>query len=125
MKRTILLLSLAATGCGTQSGPPAAAAAAGAQARCIDLQQVIARHASPPSGVVFEMSGGVTYRNDLVGGCPGVERANGNSIVQTESQSTTLCANDTVRVYDPVEAQATGSQSFAKCRLGIFTVVPR
>jgi hypothetical protein len=125
MKRTIVLLSLATAACRTQSAPPAAAVAAGTQTRCIDLHQVIARHAQPPSSVVFEMSGGVTYRTDLVGGCPGVARANGSEIVQTESQSTTLCANDTIRVYDPVEAKATGAQSFAKCRVGMFTAVPR
>jgi hypothetical protein len=122
MNRTIVLLSLAAASCGTQSAPPPAAPiAAGVQTRCIDLQQVIARHAQPPSSILFEMSGGVTYRNDLVGGCPGVARATGSEIVQTESQSTTLCANDTVRVYDPVEAKATGAGSFAQCRLGVFT----
>lgn len=125
MKRAILVLFLITAGCGAKSAPPVAALAAGAQTRCIDLHQVIARRAQPPSSVVFEMSGGVTYRNDLVGGCPGAARANGNTIVQTESQSTTLCANDSVRVYDPVEARATGAQSFAKCRLGVFTAVPR
>jgi hypothetical protein len=126
MKRAIVLLCLAATSCGTQSAPPPARPiAAGAQVRCIDLQQVIARHPQPPSSIVFEMSGGVTYRNDLVGACPGVARATGSAIVQTESQSTTLCANDTVRVYDPVEAKATGAGSFPKCRLGVFTSVPR
>jgi hypothetical protein len=125
MKRAIVLLFLAAGACGTQAASPLAAIPAGAQTRCIDLQQVIARHAQPPSSVVFEMSGGVIYRNDLVGGCPGVARATGSEIVQTESQSTTLCANDTIRVYDPVEAKATGAGSFAKCRVGLFTAVPR
>jgi len=125
MKRAIVWLSLAAGACGTQSAPPVAVVPAGAQTRCIDLQQVIARHVQPPSSVIFEMSGGVTYRNDLVGACPGAARANGSEIVQTETQSTTLCANDTIRVYDPVEAKATGAQSFAKCRVGMFTTVPR
>ena len=125
MKRAIVLLSLAACSCGIRNGPPVAAVAVGAQTRCIDLQHLIARHAQPPSSVVFEMSGGVTYRNDLVGGCPGVARADGSEIVQTETQSTTLCANDTIRVYDPVEAKATGAASFAKCRVGMFTAVPR
>jgi len=125
MKRAIALLSLAAGACGTQSAPLVEVVPAAAQTRCIDLQQVIARHVQQPSSVVFEMSGGTTYRNDLVGACPGAARANGSEIIQTETQSTTLCANDTIRVYDPVEAKATGSQSFAKCRVGMFTTVPR
>jgi hypothetical protein len=125
MKRGIILLSLAAGACGTQGASPVPGVPAGVQTRCIDLQQVIARHAQPPSSVVFEMSGGATYRNDLVGGCPGVARATGAEIVQTETQSTMLCANDTIRVYDPVEAKATGTGSFAQCRVGMFTAVPR
>ena len=58
-------------------------------------------------------------------GCPGAARATGSEIIQTESQSTQLCADDNVRIYDPVEAQAAGPGSFARCRLGVFTAVPR
>jgi hypothetical protein len=121
----MVLLCLAGTGCGTQTAPPVAPIAVGAQTRCIDLQQVISRHVVPPSSVLFEMSGGVTYRNDLVSACPGAVRANGSEIIQTESQGTRLCVDDSVRIYDPVEAKATGAGSFPKCRLGVFTAVPR
>jgi len=126
MKRTIFLLLLAGTGCGTQTAqPPAGPQAVGSQVRCIDLQHVIGRRVLAPASVLFDMSGGMTYRNDLVGGCPGAARATGSEIIQTESQSPQLCADDNVRIYDPVEAQATGPGSFAKCRLGVFTAVPR
>jgi hypothetical protein len=73
--------------------------------------------------VLFEMSGGITYRTDLVGGCPSAARADANSIVQTESQGTQLCENDHIRIYDPVEARATGSGAFPQCRVGRFTAV--
>ena len=56
---------------------------------------------------------------------PGAERANGSEIIQTETQSTRLCRNDHIRIYDPVEARATGPGSFAMCRVGSFTAVPR
>ncbi|HEX4736520.1 MAG TPA: hypothetical protein VH331_03055 [Allosphingosinicella sp.] len=89
--------------------------------RCIDPHQIVARHAEKPNAVVFEMAGGITYRNDLIGACPGAARATGASIVQIEATSGNLCANDHVRVYDPVEARGTGA---AMCRLGTFTPIP-
>jgi hypothetical protein len=92
---------------------------------CIDPHQIIARHPAPPRSVVFEMLGGTRYRNDLIGACPGVERATNASIVQIEAGGTRLCSNDSIRVYDPVEARGVGARAFARCRLGIFTPVPR
>jgi hypothetical protein len=125
MKSRILLLSFALAGCNAQPpGPPPAALTAGARTNCIDLKQVIAKHALAPNSVLFEMNGGISYRNDLQGVCPGIARANGSEIIQTESQSAQLCVNDSIRVYDPIEAKATGAHSFAKCRLGAFTAVP-
>ena len=117
----IALASLAA--CTAQPPPPPPVAAQGAQVSCIDPKQVVARHVQPPSSVFFEMSGGITYRTDLVGGCPGAARANASTIVQTESQGTHLCRDDHIRLYDPVEAQATGARSFPACRVGVFTAV--
>jgi hypothetical protein len=96
-----------------------------AQLNCIDLTQVTARRVIPPSAVLFDMAGNVSYRSELVGGCPGAARANGSEIIQTESQSTQLCRNDHIRIYDPVEAKATGGGSFAMCRVGGFTPVPK
>jgi hypothetical protein len=125
MNSRILLLSLGLAGCSAQPpGPPPAAVALGARTSCIDLKQVIAKHPIAPNSVVFELAGPISYRNDLQGECPGLLRANASQIIQTESQSPQLCVNDTIRVYDPVEATATGARSFAKCRLGYFTVVP-
>jgi hypothetical protein len=124
MKPTIAILGLSVAACSAQPPPPPPAGPLGAQVSCIDLKQVVARHVLPPDSVLFEMSGGITYRTDLVGGCPSAARADANSIVQTESQGTQLCQNDHIRIYDPVEAKATGSGAFPQCRVGRFIAVP-
>lgn len=90
--------------------------------RCIDPHLVVARHPAPPGAVIFEMAGGTTYRNDLIGACPGAARADSGSIVQIEPDSGNLCTNDHVRIYDPVEVRNTGAT--AACRLGMFTPIP-
>ncbi|MDB5692422.1 MAG: hypothetical protein JWO81_1485 [Alphaproteobacteria bacterium] len=95
----------------------------GGAVSCIDTHDIVTRYPQPPGSVVFEMAGGITYRNDLIGACPGVARADSNSIVQLETDGTRLCANDSVRVYDPVEARGVGARAFAKCRLGAFTPI--
>ena len=124
MKSNMILLGLGLSACTAQAPAPPPAVAQGGQVSCIDLKLVTSRHVLPPSSVLFEMSGGITYRTDLVGGCPGAARANASSIVQTESQGTQLCEDDHIKIYDPVEARATGSGSFAQCRVGKFTAVP-
>jgi hypothetical protein len=123
MKRIALLMFAGVCACNAQPNPAAPLAAAGAQVNCIDLKQVSGRRVLPPSAVLFEMTG-VAYRNDLQGSCPSAARADPSAIIQTESQSTQLCRDDRVRIYDPVEAQATGARSFPECRLGAFTAVP-
>lgn len=126
MKPMLACLALGLAACTAQPPPPPPlpVMAQGAQVSCIDLKQVVARHVLPPASVLFEMSGGVTYRTDLVGGCPSAARADANSIVQTESQGTQLCQNDHIRIYDPVEVQATGPGATPQCRVGRFTAVP-
>jgi hypothetical protein len=118
-------LSLACAAASRAPDRPRAAIAPGA-VRCIDPHQIVARHPERPNAVVFEMAGGLTYRNDLIGACPGVARATAASIVQIEPDSGNLCTNDHVRVYDPVEARGVGARAFARCRLGTFTpIAPR
>ena len=124
MKPMVAMLGLGLAACTAQAPPLPPVVAQGAQVSCIDLKQVSARHVLPPASVLFEMVGGLTYRTDLVGGCPGAARADASSIVETESQGTQLCRDDHIRIYDPVEAKATGSGAFAQCRVGIFTAVP-
>ena len=119
----LLLAPLLLTGSVAFSGAPRGddrSVAPGA-VRCVDPHQIVARHAERPGAILFEMTGGITYRNDLIGACPGVKRATSASIVQIEPDGTDLCTNDSVRVYDPVEARGTGA---ARCRLGTFTPIP-
>ena len=123
--KTIFAVAFAGlAACTAQPPTPPPVAAQGAEVSCIDLKQVVARRVQPPASVLFEMSGGITYRTDLVGGCPGAERADASTIVQTESQGTQLCRDEHIRIYDPVEAKATGARSFPACRVGAFVAVP-
>ncbi|HEX5184418.1 MAG TPA: hypothetical protein VFW19_14875 [Allosphingosinicella sp.] len=124
MRPAILLLSapLLLTAAAS-SGPHGDRGAAPGAVRCIDPHQIIARHAERPDAVVFEMAGGITYRNDLIGSCPGAARATPASIVQIQPDSGNLCANDHISVYDPVEVRGNGAT--ARCRLGTFTPVSR
>jgi hypothetical protein len=126
MKPVLLLIPLALAAC-TQSPPRerAAAATPAGAVSCIDLAHVVGRRAEAPRFVVFEMAGGVTYRNEVQGSCPSVERASGTETLQFEQFAGRLCRDDSVRVYDAVEARATGPQSFPRCRLGSFVPVAR
>jgi hypothetical protein len=124
MKRMLVLLFAGVGACNAQPAPAPPLATAGAQANCIDLTRVSGRRVLPPSAVLFEMVGDVSYRNDLQGSCPSAARADPSAIIQTESQSPRLCRDDRIRIYDPVEARATGASSFPLCRLGSFTAVP-
>ncbi|HEY1607482.1 MAG TPA: hypothetical protein VGF77_17990 [Allosphingosinicella sp.] len=123
MRSAILLLSapflLTAAASG---GPHGDRGPAPGAVRCIDPHQIVARHAEPPNAIVFEMAGGITYRNDLIGACPGAARATSASIVQIQPDSGNLCTNDHVSVYDPVETRGTGAT--ARCRLGAFVPIP-
>jgi hypothetical protein len=125
MKRMLMLLFTGVGACSAQptSAPPPLADT-GAQVNCIDLSRVAGRHVLPPSAVVFDMVGGVSYRNDLQGTCPSAARADPSAIIQTASDSTRLCRDDRVRIYDPVETRVTGARSAPLCRLGVFTAVP-
>lgn len=125
MKRMLVFLLAGVAGCSAQPSVPAPVVAQSAQTSCIDLTQVTGRRVIAPDAVLFDTAGGISYRAELVGGCPGAARANGSEIIQTETQSTHLCRDDHIRIYDPVEAKATGPGSFAMCRVGGFTAVPR
>jgi hypothetical protein len=122
MKKLLSLALIMLGACSAQPSIPAGPVAG--EVNCIDLTQVTARRVVPPGSVLFEMPGGISYRNDLQGSCPSAARANGSEIIQTETQSTRLCRDDRIRIYDPVEAKATGARSFPQCRLGSFVPVP-
>jgi hypothetical protein len=123
----MLPILAALAGCAQTPPRDAAAtpAAAGAAVSCIDLSHVVGRRAEAPRFVVFEMAGGPTYRNEVQGSCPSLEHAMGSETLQFESFAGRLCRDDSVRIYDPIEAKATGPASFPRCRLGSFTPVAR
>jgi hypothetical protein len=114
------LIALAA--CTAQ--PPRAPIVAQGGPSCIDLRQVTGRRVIPPSAVLFDVPGPVSYRAELEGRCAARAQVNGSEIVQTETQTTHLCRDDRVRIYDPVEAKATGPRSFPECRIISITPVP-
>lgn len=111
-------------GCAAEPPPRQLAAAA---PECIALDQVIARRAVAPAAVEFEMIGGRIYRNQLASACPGLERLGDLAVVAITSgaEGSSLCRGDRVRIFDPVEARATGLQSYPECLLGDFVAVPR
>jgi hypothetical protein len=121
----IVASSLLVAACAQQAGAPAPVQAlAAGTLRCIPLNQIAGQRVER-GGLIYELSGRGTYRNDLQGSCPSLDRANGSEIAQTEPHGADLCRNDTVRVYDPVEARATSPASFPRCRMGDFVPVTR
>ena len=130
MKSVVAIIAtLALSACTQQPDESLAAASAapptGPALSCINLDQVTARRPGGPGAVVFELSGGRTYRNDIQGSCPSLERAGKADILSVESNSTRLCRNDSVRIFDPIEAKGIGTQAFPRCRLGAFTPIAR
>lgn len=129
MHRLIASAVLIATLAGCAIAPPAtqAPAVAGAGPNCIPLDQVVTRRVGGPAALDFEMIGGTIYRNQLATACPGMERLGDLAVVAVTSggEGSRLCTGDRVRVFDPVEARATGLQSYPECVLGDFVEVAR
>lgn len=122
---SLLLSSL--VGCAVV--PPAAQVSevAGSGPNCIALDQVMTRRVEGAAEIDFEMIGGTIYRNRLATACPGMERLGELAVVAVTSggEGSRLCRGDRVRVFDPVEARATGLRSYPECVLGDFAEVPR
>jgi hypothetical protein len=121
-----ILAPILLLGCQNKPLPPGSAGtwkAVGQQVQCINLDEVVSRQAAGPQAILFRMTGGRSYRNDLAGSCPGLARSSALDVIQVETAGPQLCRDDSVRVYDPVQAKAVGAQAFAKCRLGAFTRV--
>lgn len=128
MRVLLLVAPLALLGCtGERSAGPdeVNAAPIGPAVSCINLDQVSGRRPVAPRSIVFEVAGGVTYRNDVKDSCPGLARADSGYTLAFDVYGSRLCENDTVRVFDPGEARAMPLDSFPKCRLGTFTPIAR
>ena len=121
----ILLVSVAAAGllqgCMAEAPESAAAAMAGTQ-RCIPARQITGRRMISPTALEFDI-GPITYRNDLPAACPGIEGRMALDSLQIEVTGSDLCAGDSFRAFDPVQARAVGTNAFPRCRLGSFTRV--
>ena len=107
MRKLLLLAPLLALapllvlGCTNERDAPdeASAAPIGPAVSCINLDQVSGRRPVPPRSIVFEVAGGVTYRNDVKDGCPSLERADAASTLAFEVHGSRLCENDNVRTH--------------------------
>lgn len=122
MRAALLPLIVALTGCMAQAPVQQAQMLPEGALRCIDLGRVTARRVER-GALVYELVGGATYRNDLQGTCPSLQRATGNEVIQTENHGPQLCRDDRVRLYDAVEARAVGATAFPQCRVGTFVPV--
>jgi len=119
MKAALLSPILAVTACTAQAPLQQAQVLPEGALRCIDLGRVTARRIER-GALVYELVGGITYRNDLGGTCPSLQRGTGSEVVQTESQGPQLCRDDRVRIYDAAEARGVGATAFPQCRVGNF-----
>lgn len=118
-----LLASFSIAGCATEQPRPAGSEATvrGEPLNCIDVTRVAGRRAEGKRALVFEMSDGTIYRNDLPEACPGIERASAFGTLAIDPVESRLCRNDLVRVYDPADLTTGGIKSAPRCRLGSFT----
>jgi hypothetical protein len=123
----LLLMPLLALGCTNERDAPdeGIAAPIGPAVSCINLDQVAGRRPAAPRSIVFEMAGGVTYRNDVKDSCPSLARADSGYTLAFELHGSRLCEDDSVRVFDPVQARAMAIDTFPRCRLGVFTPIAR
>lgn len=119
----ILLMSMAAggllQGCMAEAPQAAASAAVGA-VRCIPAGQITGRRMTSPTTLEFDI-GPVTYQNNLPAACPGIEGRLPLDSLQIEVTGSHICAGDSFRAFDPVQARAVGITAFPRCRLGNFT----
>ena len=90
---------------------------------CIDPQQKQGTSAEGDDTIIFHV-GNRTYRNRLDSACPGVERLNTFSSLETEPFGGRLCQGDTVRIFDSQAARGVGIAAYPRCRLGWFEPVP-
>jgi hypothetical protein len=121
--RSFVILAAAVTfsGCVQEArGTRLAGAAASGTERCISARQISARRITGPRTLEFEV-GRFTYRNDLPDLCPGLANRTSFGALQLEVDGSEICAGDSFRAFDPIEARAVGAAAFPRCRLGAFT----
>ncbi|HEX8668025.1 MAG TPA: hypothetical protein VF727_06605 [Allosphingosinicella sp.] len=120
----LLLSPLALVACTAAEPVPetsASTAAIGQQVACIDTTRVAGRRAENNRSLVFELTGGQTFRNDLEEACPGIERAASFGSLSVDPVDARMCRGDMVRVYDPSDIPAGDIKNVPRCRLGNYT----
>ncbi|WP_136163667.1 hypothetical protein [Sphingomonas flavalba] len=83
----------------------------GKPVNCIALNRVNGTTYIGDSTILYRVNAKLTYRNDPVGGCPGLR--NGAGLV-TRTPSTRLCSGDIATVRDFVTGIETGACSMAE-----------
>jgi hypothetical protein len=125
-KMRTIIISIAAAGllqgCMTEGEQTELASPGPGQVRCVDARQITARRITGPSSLEFDV-GGVIYRNDLPAACPGLENRMALDSLAVEVTGAQVCAGDSFRAFDPIQARAVGVTAFPRCRLGNFTRV--
>ena len=121
MKYLLTLLPLLGSACSAPQLVRESPLTAGSRA-CIDLTQVTGQLVER-DGIIYHLSSGETFRNDLGGHCPPLENATGGEITQTENNGTQLCRGDSVRVYDPATVGAGGPGAVLRCQAAAFIPV--
>ncbi len=124
MRKIVIGLTAAAVvqGCMAEAPETALGPPGPGQLRCVDARQITARRITGPSSLEFDV-GGITYRNDLPAACPGLENRMTFDSLALEVTGSQICAGDSFRAFDPVQAKAVGATAFPRCRLGNFTRV--
>lgn len=76
---------------------------------CINMTDIRSSKIVRPSTVIYEMGGGLAYRNDFGGSCVGLRE---QDAMITRTSMTQLCRGDIVRLADLVAGFQTGSCAF-------------
>ncbi|WP_395623754.1 hypothetical protein [Sphingomonas daechungensis] len=122
---SLALVGMTAAAAALAANPTAEPSATTKANRCVPLDQIVGRRTVGPNAVEFDVVGGVTYRSELARPCAGVERLGSSAAIAitTGAETGDICEGDRVKIFDPVEVQATGLRNYPHCQLGKFTVV--
>ena len=126
MRKIVIIVAAAGIlqGCMAEAPETALGPPGPGQLRCVDARQITARRIIGPTTLEFDV-GGITYRNELPAACPGIENRMALDSIALEVTGSQVCAGDSFRAFDPLQAKAVGITAFPRCRLGNFTRVSR
>ena len=106
-----------------QDEPVAPPAADGREVGCLSENRVLTRRPDGPDGLLFEMTDGTRWRNEVQGTCHSLQRANDFDILAFDRTGSQYCRGDRFSVVDPAEIGAGGLRATQRCRLGSFVRV--